>query len=405
MRLVGYHSLKATNLVRSADSLTTESDPTSTGPSKPKHPNQYTYRPKPPSTAGPAASPSRRIGGTPGPTTIPTHHEHGTRRAGALANVPVVFHPLSEEGASQLNWHLPEYLTQFNDVLPSDSPVALEVPAPRVMAYLPKNHFHTQRYGPFSEERDSTGKLVLPADQQDREVVGHPTTQLEPPTRIKFPAKRISSGDVKKRVRAVLEYVSKMQTDEGKRLRRAKTLGIIPVSTAAIRWRERQRKEREREEGAGDDDVVINEANGEDRPFPPGSGLARSQPRSAHLMAELTEMLIGFQEAFSSNDFAAFENGATVGSAPPTPQIPDTSTIPPTPDLRSFHPDRPHDPSAGIISRSAEREVDGTEETTTEEVGAGKGLDVYRAGIVNKVVTINNTERDVVKKVEEITQA
>lgn len=388
--------------------MITESDPTtSAGPSKPKHPNQYTYRPKPPSTVGAAASPSRRIGGTPGPTTIPTHHEHGTRRAGALANAPVVFHPLSEEGASRLNWHLPDYLTQFGDVLPSDSPVALEVPAPRVMAYLPKNHFHNQRYGPFSEERDSTGRLILPANQQDREVVGHPTTQLEPPTRVKFPAKHISAGDVKKRVRAVLEYVGKTQMDEGKRLRRAKTLGIIPVSTAAIRWKERQRKERESEEGIGDDDVVMSGANEaqEDRPFPPELEIARDQPRSAHLMAELTEMLIGFQEAFSSNDFAVFGNGGTGGSVPPTPQIPDMSTIPPTPVLPSLPSDHPHGSSAGVISRSAEREVDGAEETTTEEVGAGKGLDVYRAGIVNKVVTINNTEREVVKKVEEITQA
>ncbi|WVQ80701.1 hypothetical protein IAT38_002806 [Cryptococcus sp. DSM 104549] len=391
----------------------------SSGASKPKHPNQYTYRPKPPSTVGAAAaapSPSRPQGTTPVPSSIPTHHDHGTRRAGALANAPVVYHPLSTEHANNLSWGLPDHLSQFADLLPAPNPVALDVPAPRILSYLPRNHFHNQRYGPFSEERDAQGKLPLPEEQQGRETVGGRSTQLEPPTRIKYPAKRVTVSDMKKRVRTVLEYVGKMQVDDGKRLQRAKDIGIRPYVKAKA-------KEHEEGEGSGanghvdaDGDAIMDER--EPAPPAPVDTASRApspageppQPRSQQLMAELTQQLIAFQESFSngigfpspvphstdrfvSNGFA---------SAPPTPALGYSFSVPPTPTIPAPEPAEKLG-QAGTMEAVPAPEVDvGAEETTVDVVGKGEGLDVYRAGEVTRIVTVGETEREVAEKVEEM---
>lgn len=60
-----------------------------------------------------------------------------------------------------------------------------------------------------------------------REPVGEKGTHLEPPARVKFPTKRITTGEMRKRVRNVLEYVGRVQGEEAKRKERAATLGIV----------------------------------------------------------------------------------------------------------------------------------------------------------------------------------
>ncbi|WVQ73141.1 hypothetical protein IAR50_002705 [Cryptococcus sp. DSM 104548] len=393
---------------------------------KPKHPNQYTYRPKPPSSVAPAASPSRRMGTTPIPSSsaAPLHHEHGTRRAGALASAPVVFHPLSVESANHLNWHLPDHLIPFAEALPSDHPEALEVPAPRVMAYLPRNHYHNQQYGPFTESRDEQGRLRLPAVQQPRETVGHQTTQLEPPARIKFPAKRVTSVDIKKRIRTMLEFVGKHQVNEGNRVKRQKLMGIETTSTSVIKRREEQREHREEKERraekeretlervaeAGEEDASMEEAEVLPQlgrtPSPPPISAEAPQRRSVQLMTELTERLIAFQEAFSSGDFSSLENGY-IASAPVSPKRPeDSTTVAPSKQAeeKSNHISGPHlvpqiQTEEPLVSNGVPMG-----ETTTEIGGASEGLEVYRAGLVNKVMPMDETEIEVARKVEEIIQ-
>nr|ODN99812.1 hypothetical protein L204_02252 [Cryptococcus depauperatus CBS 7855] len=402
---------------QSAEIETSQIGPSS---SKPKHPNQYTYRPKPPSVTGFPASPSRRpAGATPIPV-VPLHHDHGTRRAGALANAPTVFHPLSEESANQLSWCLPDYLQHFADILPGLTPSALEVPVNRELSHLHKNFFFAQRYGPFPEDRDENGKLVLPEEQGGREILGYQTTQLEPPTRIRYPPKRVSGSDMRKRVRAVLEYVGKMQVDEGKRLKRAKVVGIKATPAHIIKQRETERKEREMREIAQQE-----EANGHhDSPMAEHEPcteldvpmLEPTQPRSFQLMAELTKRLIAFQEAFSNNGFTTFENGHS-GSVPPTPTIPNASSVPVTPSFPSFSAAdkfRSHPPprlAESLVAQASESvgtsdstNGDVNEMTTTKDIGIGRGVEVYRADIVNKVVTMSDTEREVAQKVEQIIQ-
>ncbi|OCF72860.1 hypothetical protein I204_06089 [Kwoniella mangroviensis CBS 8886] len=364
--------------------------------SKPKHPNQYTYR-KPPSTLPqqpPAAAPSpaRRVAAsTPVPIAQPAQHEHGTRRAGALAAAPVVYHPLTPESANHLSWFLPDHLSAFADLLPSTNPNALEVPAPRVLSYLPRNHYHNQRYGPFSEERDENGKLVLPDEPSGREVVGDQNTaQLDPPARPRYPVKRITTAEMKKRVRNVLEYVGRVQVEEGKRQERARLLGIklTKVKSAAV------------------DGDLYGDVNMEEEPQRPEEEGKTSSPmpeqtKSMQLMDELTQDLINFQESFNSsgngNGYASpmplttstFSNGnGGIDSVPPTPTLPNDPTVSQLSVPTTAVPSE--------VTTEAEAELSGK-----NVLKQGEGMDVYRQGIVSTVITTEE-EKDAAEKVGEI---
>ncbi|KAK8858658.1 hypothetical protein IAR55_002887 [Kwoniella newhampshirensis] len=375
------------------------------GPGKPKHPNQYTYRPKPPSlvqqpaAVAAMASPARRgvQGGTPVPSSAPTHHEHGTRRAGALANAPVVYRPLTPETANHLGWHLPDHLSAFADLLPGPNPVALDVRAPRVLSYLPRNHFHNQRYGPFSEERDENGKLVLPEEPMGREPVNGPTTQLDPPARVRYPVKRITTAEMKKRVRNVLAYVGRVQIEEGKRQERAKLLGIDISNLPKIKF---------------DEDVTMDHDQEEQPHSNAASAFAPTNlTKSMQLMDELTRDLIAFQESFASNGFASpmppavatFSNGNGNNdgfSAPPTPVLIDTSTVPTSVEVEgmvesSLQP--------MIVEGEALQSV-AKDGVVIEDAEKSEKLDVYREGVVDQVVTTGADEREMVGILEGIAE-
>ncbi|WWC62671.1 uncharacterized protein I303_105268 [Kwoniella dejecticola CBS 10117] len=397
--------------------------------SKIKHPNQYTYRPKPPAAAAPAPvaapSPARRVAAsTPVPSAQPAHHEHGTRRAGALAAAPVIYHPLTPESANHLSWFLPDHLAAFADLLPSSHPNALEVPAPRVLSYLPRNHYHNQRYGPFSEDRDENGKLVLPEEPAGRDVTNDDTntTQLDPPARPRYPVKRITVAEMKKRARNVLEYVGRIQMEEGKRQERARLLGIKVIKPTSVS-----------EVGKDQDQDQDGDVN-MDQPLEGETVQATStlplpdQTKSMQLMDELTRDLINFQESFN-------HNGISNGYASPVP--PTTSTfsgtgisLPPTPVLPSA---MAQSQSQGVVESKAEIEAEAeagppqgsvapsplaeklvepeetvkgiTTDTATEnataEIIEGEGLDVYRQGVTKTVIT-TEAEKDVAEKVDEI---
>ncbi|WVF68917.1 hypothetical protein IAT40_003691 [Kwoniella sp. CBS 6097] len=383
-------------------------------PGKPKHPNQYTYRPKPPSTIQvPAApSPARRTGaGTPAPPAPPAHHDHGTRRAGALAAAPVVYHPLNEESANHLSWHLPDHLSAFDDLLPSINPVALEVPAPRVLSYLPRNHFHNQHYGPFSEERDPSGRLILPEEPSGRDPVGDKSTQLDPPARPRFPVKRVTTAEMKKRVRNVLEYVGRVQVEEGKRQERAKLLGIDTNQSEPSDQAADAHVDCEGDVAMSDETpVVVNKSTSGS-----GSTPLPEPTKSMRLMDELTRDLIAFQESFTSNGFASpMPPSAAFSSSGTSATIPShylngnvngngnghgSVSIPPTPTL-------PADPIVPVAETVQDPEVisegkQGTIQQGESEVPIGEGLDVYREGLVRTVITAGE-EVEVAEKVGEI---
>ncbi|WRT67862.1 uncharacterized protein IL334_004836 [Kwoniella shivajii] len=387
---------------------------------KVKHPNQYTYRPKPPSTIQqPAAAPSpaRRVAAsTPVPSAQPAHHEHGTRRAGALAAAPVIYHPLTPESANHLSWFLPDHLSSFSDLLPAPNPNALEVPAPRVVSYLPRNHFHNQKYGPFSEERNEKGKLVLPDEPSGREIIGDKQTQLDPPARPRYPVKRVTTAEMRKRVRNVLEYVGRIQIEEGKRQQRAKLLGINInskfTSTKSIQKENDMGVDvgidmdgdiemNQEPTSTGDGIKTVEDSTTTENENQDENGIDNHQGVSIQLMDELTRDLIGFQESFSSNGNTI--NGNGFGFASPMTLSNSTfgnNRVPPTPTL-------PADPSIPTVTVPHEPTEVITEDTNPAiQIGNVesedlKGMDVYRQGIVNTVVT-SEEEKGAAEKINEI---
>ncbi|KAK4684857.1 hypothetical protein P7C73_g5306, partial [Tremellales sp. Uapishka_1] len=261
------------------------------GPGKPKHPNQYTYRPKPPSTSNangplPAPSPAKRVAAsTPTPSVPPpAPHEHGTRRALTNGAQPIVYTATS---VSNLNWYLPDHLSPFSDLLPAPKPKALRVPSSRPLPSLPRNHFSHQRYGPFSEEVDENGNLVLPGEPVLRDTNSERKSHLEPPSRVKYPVKRITTAEIKKRVRNVLEYVGRVQSEESKRSERGKLLGIDLVELPELQEEEEDDNEDEENEA---EDVAEGDVAKAVRDGPPLT--------ASELMDELTRDLIAFQESF-----------------------------------------------------------------------------------------------------------
>ena len=328
---------------------------------KTKHPNQYTYRPKPPSSSQPATaaapSPARRGatgGGTPAPPSIaPPQHEHGTRRAGAIAHGAIAYPNLSATSVAHLNWYLPDYLAPYSDLLPTPQPVALDVRSQRTLPHISRNHYLNQRYGPFNEERDEEGRLILPDENSMREPTGEAETHLEPPARIKYPARRITVGEIRKRVRSMLDYVSKAQSMEEKRLERNKALGIV-VTPLPKKGKSKQVEDSGMDIDAnGDTEMESTDPELEDKDD--------HQPvrTSMELMEELTRDLFAFQETYMTN------NGAT----PLPPPIPNFEPPLPVPDFPA-ESDSAAEPTAEDpveVGVDAPAEIDAQPEVDMEE--------------------------------------
>ncbi len=347
------------------------------GPSrnKSKHPNQYTYRPRPPSSTNQAPpaipSPARKgiQGGTPVPVLPPpppppppppAQHEHGTRRAGAIANGTIP-PPPTTYSVHNLHWHLPDHLLSFSDLLPTPTPIAVEVRSPRVLSFLPKNHFHNQTYGPFLEDRDEQGNLVLPGDQPTREAIGSSTTHLEPPARIRYPAKRITRAEIRKRLRNVLDYMTRVHVEERKRKERAKLLGI-KVESLPTRAKIDEQGDVNMEEAIADEPTQEIEAK-PPKPDP---------PNSTQILSDLTRDLIDFQFNLAQGGFAS-------PFPPPIPTFPNLTPVTPTfPSGFTM--------SQGESRLSAVDEV-GRGEDAVEQTGHCESIDVYREGKADPVIT------------------
>ncbi|KAI9634962.1 uncharacterized protein MKK02DRAFT_37837 [Dioszegia hungarica] len=352
-------------------------DPSHPSHPKVKHPNQYTYRPKPAAAAvvvpPPAPSPARRVvqGTTPVPQIPPPAlHEHGTRRAGALATGAREA-PFIAVSVTHLGWHLPDYLSAFADIFPSPNPTPLQVRSPRALPPISKNHFLNHRFGPFTEvpaRRDGKAdgadgeegdhadefvevqhRLMLPPDPPEREALGKKgETHTEPPARMKYPQRRVTTAEMRKRVLHMLEFCGRVEVEEGKRKQRKNRVGIPDAVREAEGEGDEKEKEKEAEGGIMNGDVEMvdgqdipngsTSANGESftaangatkRPSPdvaadattsdPQPTSTASGPTSAQLLAELTADLLDFQDTWARGGFAANGSaGMAYSPAPPS---------------------------------------------------------------------------------------
>lgn len=187
---------------------------------KPKQPNQYTYRkeraalaaaaavangnrPSSP-TPSPSKSGRRAVGAGAGGSTLRegTGSRAGTpslssSHAGAVAGL----------GKTNSSWGLPDHLSHLAHLLPSPHPEPLSVQLPSTKG-LPHSH-------------DNNGSATRPSP--------HAFTLLdlpEQPTKVRFPGKRMTMGEMRKRVRGISDYITRTQLEALERGKRMKMLGI-----------------------------------------------------------------------------------------------------------------------------------------------------------------------------------
>lgn len=200
---------------------------------KPKHPNQYTYRkpgPSGSSTATPTQaslnapeksralphSPSKKQGSSAGASSNATSRRLGAgTRGGTPSSVSGSAVGGNATTNTSLTWNLPDHLAPFAYTLPPHPPVMLEIITPRPLGN------GKQRANPDPQDGESSMGAVGAAGASTA-----PATHLEAPTKIRYPTKRMTIGEMRKRVRNLLEYVGRVQGEEDKRAERARLLGL-----------------------------------------------------------------------------------------------------------------------------------------------------------------------------------
>lgn len=194
-----------------------ETSPAPLAAPRAKHPNQYTYRPKngPTVTKATRASPVKRgagNGASNGNGNIGHGnghgHGHGHSTGGTTPNSAWEragqrqrerdWAGVAELGPS--GWGLPDHLRHLSHLLPSPLPLPLNVPVPVRLS--------------SDSSSSSTGSSSATID----------ATHQEPATRVRFPNKRMTLPEMKKRAKTVLEYLTRIQIEMSDSNRRTEAL-------------------------------------------------------------------------------------------------------------------------------------------------------------------------------------
>jgi hypothetical protein len=98
-----------------------------------------------------------------------------------------------------LDWALPDHLSHLYHLLPAASPVPLSVPS---LNPLPPND---------SQSGSNAASPSASSSSHSSQSEAH--RLLEPPTRIRYPARRMSMPDMKKRTKTMLDYLARIQVE------------------------------------------------------------------------------------------------------------------------------------------------------------------------------------------------
>lgn len=147
----------------------------------------------------------------------------------------------------RLNWAMPEYLLHLKHLLPASNPSPLAVPT----------------FDPLRAAESEVDEAAL-------------STVQELPTRIRYPAKRMSLPEMKKRSKNMIDYLAKVQNDMSDRNRRQQMLNRLKSTP----------------EGS-----------------PPSSTSSNNDDQAASIanMASITRDLVQFQNAFLNRSTLASE--------------------------------------------------------------------------------------------------
>lgn len=292
--------------------------------SKPRHPNQYTYRNK--DKNGNHAANGQKTGSSstsnltshsPSPSPSKGRAEHA-RRAAARDNgyqigtpAPGEFSGSASRGGQQpstIQWGLPEHLTHLSYLLPNGGSSQLGSAKPQA----PTNeNGGASKKGATSLSTSSSGQSSSGGPSPPAGA-SFPTpfqvlSSIESSTKVRFPSRRMTMSEMRKRVRNIGEYMTRSQIEAVEREKRMKLLSIVPP------YMEEPEEEAEMEvESTQDDTKDGGEANptesgpgenaNQEARKEDGSGQSKQErlPLSMRLMEELTRELINFQRKFGN---------------------------------------------------------------------------------------------------------
>lgn len=287
--------------------------------SKPRHPNQYTYRKDRNGAAVPngqktgSSSTSNLTSHSPSPSPSKGKTENARRAAaregGSQVGTPAPGDAIgtSSRGGHQtssIQWGLPEHLIHLAYLLPHSGP-------------LPATARGT---GSAIENGSANG------GKKTATVSGHTSSGTSPPagaafptpfrvvssiessTKVRFPSRRMTMGEMRKRVRNIGEYVTRSQIEAVEREKRMKLLGIVPPYLDEMEEGAETGPEAMHDDGSDTTAGATAEATTEpslEKETNEGEATDASAahkeeqlPLSMRLMEELTRELINFQRKF-----------------------------------------------------------------------------------------------------------
>ncbi len=248
-----------------------------------KQPNQYTYRNKEKEKVASSGPPvatnvgSNALGLTNSSASSPSPTKRGRNNARDASSVNGTPAPVTPASL----WGLPEHLSHLEHLLPNGTPDELHLHMTSTKGVTARNQ---------ANDPNPPEGAASPQPFQLLDLV-------EARCKIRFPGRRSTMGEMRKRVRNIAEYITQTQLEAVEREKRMRKLGVQVDHTIAS--------------GSGSSSVTVTPAE------PPAAGAADAAPADAEMQDGTTEAAgDGVGEATSEKASAsAPSEDATVAKA------------------------------------------------------------------------------------------
>ena len=180
-----------------------------------KHPNQYTYRGGPPTANSAVTNLASGSSNKPSPAKNARGGEHGPRK-GAPQSSRVGATQNQSPSPVPLSYNVPDHFSHLVPLLPHPTPQGISVP------------IRVELVPTAAEAVDGDGNAEGSSSVHTRIV-----PQTEKGVKVRWPPKRTTIGEMRRRVRAMMEYVARAQLDAGERERRVEMLRAAAAGTKA----------------------------------------------------------------------------------------------------------------------------------------------------------------------------
>lgn len=221
--------LASSNADAQAQAQASATKKNSGGAKRAKHPNQYTARRA--LAAANAGNGGHNGSSSPSPSK---RHLDSTRRAALRDSTAAsrVGTPTPGENAASRNmshpggsWGMPEHLSHLAWLLPKAAPEPLNIHVPSskgASGSQSRNNAAAAAMDAANSSLSARAGQRLQASPQPFHVVA----LQESSTKVRFPAKRTTMGEMRKRVRNISDYVTRIQIEAAEREKRMRFLGI-----------------------------------------------------------------------------------------------------------------------------------------------------------------------------------